>query len=621
MSSTSTMNDDGWGYHFGGGSMETPPLLPSHCPPSPPTLLDGFHNNKDDFNKDTSMTSNHSLSEMLHAFPTSYQSSTALKLVNPFKFTGLTQSQSNDRQPLRTLQRGFRTPDPTPDRTTALKFNQEKIRYGSVVGSGSKSYADIWGLGGTSPNKEMQANNYKEGIVSDDEIGRQHWSGVVLVSNPVIRSPTESKNISQAADINDIISENNITLTENSENLTSTEAIFSFANIVMGVGILSVPYSLIITGSPLTSLLSVIIPFAFAAIKTSLNIGEIMALDVTEMSSFPAIARLAFGNQTALGISVVLYFELWSCLSIFMVSVGDHLTTLYPLLGKEVFITLSTVFFLLLVLIVNTPKKLSYLSAIGTASIISIVFSLPLFPLFLKTISRTLPPFQQTDAFNVTASSLSTVLGLAANSFSGHAIIPTIYTSLSSSPRKEFPKIVRNTYILVILCCSLVGFSGVYMFGNNLKGQVTIYLALVAGDSYFVKGIDLIMIITTFTKFALTYYPLRMGIEEFLRLSSFSMKSKESNSQKIDLVIPLTITAVAYILATAIPSFSTLCSLVGLKCTTITPLLLPAAAHLKLLWKELSLCSKIIDIGIIVFGVVGGIGGTWEVARQISLGG
>ena len=47
------------------------------------------------------------------------------------------------------------------------------------------------------------------------------------------------------------------------------------------------------------------------------------------LSSFPEIARAAFGQTGSVVLSFVLYFELFSCLCIFFVTLGDHMYTFH----------------------------------------------------------------------------------------------------------------------------------------------------------------------------------------------------------------------------------------------------------------------------------------------------
>ena len=78
--------------------------------------------------------------------------------------------------------------------------------------------------------------------------------------------------------------------------------------------------------------------------------------------SFPDIAREAFGSTGTVLLSLVLYFELFSCLCIFLVTLGDHLHTLYPKISEVQHMVHVAMILAIPTAVLRTPKLLSYLS-------------------------------------------------------------------------------------------------------------------------------------------------------------------------------------------------------------------------------------------------------------------
>lgn len=135
---------------------------------------------------------------------------------------------------------------------------------------------------------------------------------------------------------------------------TFFQCVFNLANILMGVGLLGLPFA--IKESGYFGGTFAIISFALVCWKTSILIGRELngdprplsffadSNDVTKYASssepivrmrkpirsFPDIAREAFGNAGAVVLGIILYFELFSCLAIFIVSVADHMHELFP---------------------------------------------------------------------------------------------------------------------------------------------------------------------------------------------------------------------------------------------------------------------------------------------------
>jgi len=198
-------------------------------------------------------------------------------------------------------------------------------------------------------------------------------------------------------------------------------------------------------------------------------------------------------------------------------------------------------------------------------------------------------------------------LGLVAFCFSGHAVIPSIYTSMKRP--QQFEEMATYTFLLVVLCSLLVAISGYYTFGSTVEDQVTISLAdePSGNGARAIMMLTCLMVLTAFSKFTLTMFPLALGMEELAAPLIRNDLGKEVASCIIRFVLIL----LALLVAIYVPSFSLLCSLVGLICTIILSIIFPAAAHLKLFDARLSPAEKLVDYVFIVFGTVAAILGTY----------
>ena len=98
------------------------------------------------------------------------------------------------------------------------------------------------------------------------------------------------------------------------------------------------------------------------------------------LKSFPDIARVAFGTNGNIVLSSVLYFELFSCLCIFLVTLGDHLHTLFPNVSVTIHMSYVAVILLIPTALLRTPRLLSYLSvSIKEKNLSSQIFGIKLF--------------------------------------------------------------------------------------------------------------------------------------------------------------------------------------------------------------------------------------------------
>jgi vesicular inhibitory amino acid transporter len=80
-------------------------------------------------------------------------------------------------------------------------------------------------------------------------------------------------------------------------------------------------------------------------------------------------------------------------------------------------------------------------------------------------------------------------------------------------------------------------------------------------------------------------------------------------------LIKFVITALALFVAIYVPSFSFLCSLVGMICTMSVSVVLPAAAHYKLFETKLALWEKLLDCVFVAIGFFLAVAGTIATLR------
>lgn len=327
------------------------------------------------------------------------------------------------------------------------------------------------------------------------------------------------------------------------------------------------------------------------------------------IGSFPAIAREAFGDTGCICLSTVLYFELFSCLSIFFVSLGDHLHALFPSVSQSKHMTIVAWILIVPSALLRTPKLLSYLSAVGALATVAVVFSVVLLALIMI--------FKEGDTGGEreyklhSSQGLPLAMGIVAYCFSGHAIVPSIYQSMRNP--QHFERMIDLTYGLVLLCCVLVGVSGYYMFGEDVEDQITLSLENKSENpGVFMLSLTWLMILTAVSKFTLTMFPLALGFEEMLT----DILPSDLAMELVDSIVKIAFIFLALAVAIFFPSFSFLCSLVGLICTMIVSVIFPALSHLKLFEANLSTFDKIIDYLLVVGGSVVAIVGTIATLNQ-----
>lgn len=329
------------------------------------------------------------------------------------------------------------------------------------------------------------------------------------------------------------------------------------------------------------------------------------------IKSFPDIARVAFGQFGTVMLSIVLYFELFSCLCIFYVTIGDHLHMLYPHVSVTKHMMVTAVVLAVPTALLTNPKLLSYLSAVGTIATAFVVSTVCGAAIYFGDVSGTVASSKHIDIESTpshdiwTTRGLPIAFGLIAYTFSGHAIIPSIYSSMARP--QDYEKMIGFTFSIVTLCCLVVAISGYFMFGSAVDDQITLSLEQYTGDDNIImKVLTWLMILTAFSKFTLTAFPLALGFEEIFA----PIIPNDNVMEFVSSLIKLFLVGSSLAVAIFVPSFSMLCSLVGLVCTMIVSVIFPAAAHLKMFGDHLSIWEKMIDFSFILGGTFMAVAGT-----------
>jgi len=328
------------------------------------------------------------------------------------------------------------------------------------------------------------------------------------------------------------------------------------------------------------------------------------------LKSFPEMARAHFGTTGTIVLSIILYFELFSCLSIYFVSIGDHLHALYPSISTQQ-LTLYTAFIVVIpAIFLRTPRLLSYLSLVGTVSTIFIVVAVVASAVLEGNISDGVakskgilpdgPGYILWDT-----SGLPLALGMIGFCFSGHAIVPSLANAMERP--QDYEKMIHVTFTIVITACFLVAASGYYMFGAMVDDQITISLEVSSHNpAWAMTLLTWLMILTQFSKFVLTLFPLSLGMEEIFA----SLIHSEQGMALASAVIKLVYIILAFGVAFYVPSFSFICTLVGLICTMIVSVIFPAAVHIKMFGPKLSFMDKFFDWFLVIGGLFAACVGT-----------
>jgi solute carrier family 32 (vesicular inhibitory amino acid transporter) len=133
---------------------------------------------------------------------------------------------------------------------------------------------------------------------------------------------------------------------------------------------------------------------------------------------------------------------------------------------------LSDATLLMLALAVVLPTTwlpdLAALSYVGAAGIVSAIAITAILGYSFATAPAVMP----TDLVHL--DTLPLTFGLMAFVFAGHAVFPAIYHSLRLEERSKFPRVIDDSFLIVALVCSVVGFTGYSCYGAGTLEEVTV---------------------------------------------------------------------------------------------------------------------------------------------------
>jgi len=264
--------------------------------------------------------------------------------------------------------------------------------------------------------------------------------------------------------------------------LTLPESIFNLINIIMGVGVISVPYAFKQTGYSVLLLLLVVTGIAQRTAKwigSSLELAaksteaKLVALNARD---FAFLAQLAFGGRGATFINVVTVFEIWSALVTFMVMNGTNANILWPSLSSALCVTVTCICATFLCFI---PDRLfSYLSLMSTAALLAAAVTLVASALMLPTWDE--PPESQSFLF---VDNIPRSVGIIIFCFAGHPCFPAVHSSMREKPK--WSRAVNCSFVVAFLYYGMMGFFGYIVFGSKLRQSITENIAGIKGALFW----------------------------------------------------------------------------------------------------------------------------------------
>ncbi|KAL4787772.1 transmembrane amino acid transporter protein-domain-containing protein [Aspergillus varians] len=401
---------------------------------------------------------------------------------------------------------------------------------------------------------------------------------------------------------------------------TVPQTVFNSVNVLIGVGLLSLPLAMKHAGWLLGLAF-----LLFAALTTSYT-AKILAkcLDVDRsLVTYADLAYISFGHHARLVVSFLFCLELLGACVALVVLFADSLHVLFPELSIPQW---QIICGLMLVPLSFVPLRLlSVTSILGILSCTSIVAIICIDGLIKPHAPGSLREPAQTYLFPENWGTLPLSFGLIMSPWGGHGVFPNIYRDMRH-PHK-YGRSIRATYIFTYSLDCVMAVLGWMMFGNTIRDEVTANVLTMEEYPQFLSICIVVSIaIIPITKVPLNCRPLVATIEVLYGLEPRADLNTGRTDREMLIrqtwrgLIRILVVAIIVAMAIVFPSFDRIMALMGSAlCFTIC-IILPLAFYLKIFGKEISPKERILDwFLLIVSSVLAVIGTVWALLPQETI--
>ncbi|KAI3343940.1 transmembrane amino acid transporter protein-domain-containing protein [Ustulina deusta] len=392
---------------------------------------------------------------------------------------------------------------------------------------------------------------------------------------------------------------------------TLPQTIVNSTNVLIGVGLLSLPMGLKYSGW-VVGIIALVLCAAVTS-WTARLLSKCMDLDST-IITFSDIAFISFGRKARVATAVLFTLELLAACVALIVLFADSLALLFP--GTLTITEFKFVCTLVLIPLQFAPLALlSVTSFVGIFCCLGIGVIVILDGLIKQTTPGSLIEPAATYLFPANWLTLPLSFGLLMSPWGGHSVFPNIYRDMRH-PHK-YKKAVGYTFSFTLLVDVGIAIVGLLMFGDGVRDEITANILETTGYPNVLNVLLVVFIaIIPLTKVPLNATPIittaevLFGLRQQVVAEETPLVGLSSTSRGLLKVLIRVITLLVFLgISILFPAFDSIMAFMGSAlCFTIC-VTLPLAFYLKLFSREITaweriLCWSVMSLSFVI-SVVG----------------
>lgn len=411
---------------------------------------------------------------------------------------------------------------------------------------------------------------------------RQRGYSFMSDSQPLVGSASSLKRLTSRQSIIDAAT------IEMLSGSTIYQTIFNSVNILMGIGILSLPLGIAYAGW----IFGIFLLTASGAVTlyTAMLLAKCMDASPS-LFTYADVAYYAFGSKARYYTTIVFSMELMAASTALVVLFGDSFHALIPSITATQFKIIG--FFIFFLTSFIPLSILSISSVIGIFATTAVVVVVIIDGFLKQTAPGSLLQPMSTNLWPSHWGQLPFAIGLMMSPWSAHSVFCNVYRDMRHPYR--FKSAMTTSYSITYILDITMGICGYLMFGNLVRDEITQSILDTEGYPQFISYFIVVMIsIVPLTKMPLNTRPIATTLDVLTGVDNRAITIEGSvgfsslSRSLIRICIRVFVNLIPVVLGIYVPSFDRVMALLGSGlCYTIC-ILLPISFYLTICKKDIT---------------------------------